>query len=218
MSSTTNMSSTKNMSSTGRMSYLRPALVLLILLTLITGIAYPLLTTGLAKLMFPQQANGSLVMLGDEVVGSSLIGQNFTQPGYFAGRPSATADMPYNPMSSGGSNLAASNPDLDKAISERVKLLRQANPTQTGPVPVDLVTASASGLDPQISLEAAYYQAPRIASIRQMPLSEVKQLIDDNVQKATPNFFGESVVNVLNLNMALDAQSHVKIPATPVKS
>ncbi|WP_274608760.1 potassium-transporting ATPase subunit KdpC [Yersinia kristensenii] len=212
------MSSTKNMSSTGRMSYLRPALVLLILLTLITGIAYPLLTTGLAKLIFPQQANGSLVMLGDEVVGSSLIGQNFTQPGYFAGRPSATADMPYNPMSSGGSNLAASNPDLDKAISERVKLLRQANPTQTGPVPVDLVTASASGLDPQISLEAAYYQAPRIASIRQMPLSEVKQLIDDNVQKATPNFFGESVVNVLNLNMALDAQSHVKIPATPVKS
>ncbi len=218
MSSTTNMSSTKNMSSTGRMSYLRPALVLLILLTLITGIAYPLLTTGLAKLIFPQQANGSLVMLGDEVVGSSLIGQNFTQPGYFAGRPSATADMPYNPMSSGGSNLAASNPDLDKAISERVKLLRQANPTQTGPVPVDLVTASASGLDPQISLEAAYYQAPRIASIRQIPLSEVKQLIDDNVQKATPNFFGESVVNVLNLNMALDAQSHVKIPATPVKS
>ncbi|WP_276508760.1 potassium-transporting ATPase subunit KdpC [Yersinia kristensenii] len=212
------MSSTKNMSSTGRMSYLRPALILLILLTLITGIAYPLLTTGLAKLIFPQQANGSLVMLGDEVVGSSLIGQNFTQPGYFAGRPSATADMPYNPMSSGGSNLAASNPDLDKAISERVKLLRQANPTQTGPVPVDLVTASASGLDPQISLEAAYYQAPRIASIRQMPLSEVKQLIDDNVQKATPNFFGESVVNVLNLNMALDAQSHVKIPATPVKS
>lgn len=218
MSSTTNMSSTTSMSSTARLSYLRPALVLLILLTLITGIAYPLLTTGLAKLIFPQQAKGSLVMLGDEVVGSSLIGQNFTQPGYFAGRPSATADMPYNPMSSGGSNLAASNPELDKAISERVKLLRQANPTQTGPVPVDLVTASASGLDPQISLEAAYYQAPRIASIRQMPLSEVKQLIDDNVQKATPNFFGESVVNVLNLNLALDAQSHVKIPATPVKS
>ena len=218
MSSTINMSSTKNMSSTGRMSYLRPALVLLILLTLITGIAYPLLTTGLAKLMFSQQANGSLVMLGDEVVGSSLIGQNFTQPGYFSGRPSVTADMPYNPMASGGSNLAISNPELDKAITERVKSLRQANPTQTGPVPVDLVTASASGLDPQISLAAAYYQAPRIASIRQMPLSEVKQLIDNNVQKATPNFFGESVVNVLNLNMALDAQSHVKVPATSTKS
>ncbi|MGM7758011.1 potassium-transporting ATPase subunit KdpC [Yersinia enterocolitica] len=212
------MSSTINMSSTTRMSYLRPALVLLILLTLITGIAYPLLTTGLAKLMFSQQANGSLVMLGDEVVGSSLIGQNFTQPGYFSGRPSVTADMPYNPMASGGSNLAISNPELDKAITERVKSLRQANPTQTGPVPVDLVTASASGLDPQISLEAAYYQAPRIASIRQMPLSEVKQLIDNNVQKATPNFFGESVVNVLNLNMALDAQSHVKVPATSTKS
>nr|WP_320407043.1 potassium-transporting ATPase subunit KdpC [Yersinia artesiana] len=206
------------MSSITNMSYLRPALVLLILLTLITGIAYPLLTTGLAKLMFSQQANGSLVMLGDEVVGSSLIGQNFTQPGYFSGRPSVTADMPYNPMASGGSNLAISNPELDKAITERVKLLRQANPTQTGPVPVDLVTASASGLDPQISLEAAYYQAPRIASIRQMPLSEVKQLIDNNVQKATPNFFGESVVNVLNLNMALDAQSHVKVPATSTKS
>ncbi|HED0394091.1 TPA: potassium-transporting ATPase subunit KdpC [Yersinia enterocolitica] len=212
------MSSTSNMSSTTSMSYLRPALVLLILLTLITGIAYPLLTTGLAKLMFSQQANGSLVMLGDEVVGSSLIGQNFTQPGYFSGRPSVTADMPYNPMASGGSNLAISNPELDKAITERVKSLRQANPTQTGPVPVDLVTASASGLDPQISLEAAYYQAPRIASIRQMPLSEVKQLIDNNVQKATPNFFGESVVNVLNLNMALDAQSHVKVPATSTKS
>ncbi|EOD4113984.1 potassium-transporting ATPase subunit KdpC [Yersinia enterocolitica] len=212
------MSSTSNMSSTTSMSYLRPALVLLILLTLITGIAYPLLTTGLAKLMFSQQANGSLVMLGDEVVGSSLIGQNFTQPGYFSGRPSVTADMPYNPMASGGSNLAISNPELDKAITERVKSLRQANPTQTGPVPVDLVTASASGLDPQISLEAAYYQAPRIASIRQMPLSEVKQLIDNNVQKATPNFFGESVVNVLKLNMALDAQSHVKVPATSTKS
>ncbi|MFJ1230320.1 potassium-transporting ATPase subunit KdpC [Yersinia proxima] len=212
------MSSTSNMSSTTRMSYLRPALVLLILLTLITGIAYPLLTTGLAKLMFSQQANGSLVMLGDEVVGSSLIGQNFTQPEYFSGRPSVTADMPYNPMASGGSNLAISNPELDKAITERVKSLRQANPTQTGPVPVDLVTASASGLDPQISLAAAYYQAPRIASIRQMPLSEVRQLIDNNVQKATPNFFGESVVNVLNLNMALDAQSHVKVPATSTKS
>lgn len=200
------------------MSYLRPSLVLLILLTLITGIAYPLLTTGLAKLMFAEQARGSLAMLGDEVVGSTLLGQNFTQPGYFAGRPSVTADMPYNPMASGGSNLSISNPALDQVISERVTLLRHANPAQTGPVPVDLVTASGSGLDPSISLEAAYYQAPRIASVRQMPLSEVKQLIDSNVQKATPNFFGESVVNVLSLNMALDAQSPVKVPANPAKS
>ncbi|OVZ98773.1 potassium-transporting ATPase subunit C [Yersinia frederiksenii] len=199
------------------MSYFRPALVLLILLTLITGIAYPLLTTGLAKLMFSQQANGSRIMLGDEVVGSALLGQNFTQPGYFVGRPSVTADMPYNPMASGGSNLAISNPALDQAISERVKLQRQANPTQTGPVPVDLVTASGSGLDPSISLEAAYYQAPRIADIRQMPLSEVKQLIDENVQRSVPNFFGESVVNVLKLNMALNAQSHVTVPAAPAK-
>ncbi|CNC02633.1 potassium-transporting ATPase subunit C [Yersinia frederiksenii] len=210
------MSST-NMPSINKISNFRPALVLLILLTLITGIAYPLLTTGLAKLLFAQQANGSLVMLGDEVVGSTLLGQNFTQPGYFSGRPSVTADMPYNPMASGGSNLAISNPALDQAISERVKLQHLANPTQSGPVPVDLVTASGSGLDPSISLEAAYYQAPRIASIRQMPLSEVKQLIDENVQKSVPNFFGESVVNVLTLNMALDAQSHVTVPATPVK-
>lgn len=210
------MSST-NMPSINKISNFRPALVLLILLTLITGIAYPLLTTGLAKLLFAQQANGSLVMLGDEVVGSTLLGQNFTQPGYFSGRPSVTADMPYNPMASGGSNLAISNPAQDQAISERVKLQHLANPTQSGPVPVDLVTASGSGLDPSISLEAAYYQAPRIASIRQMPLSEVKQLIDENVQKSVPNFFGESVVNVLTLNMALDAQSHVTVPATPVK-
>ncbi|CNL03485.1 potassium-transporting ATPase subunit KdpC [Yersinia alsatica] len=210
------MSST-NMPSINKVSYFRPALVLLILLTLITGIAYPLLTTGLAKLLFAQQANGSLAMLGDEVVGSTLLGQNFTQPGYFSGRPSVTADMPYNPMASGGSNLAISNLALDQAISERVKLQRQANPTQTGPVPVDLVTASGSGLDPSISLEAAYYQAPRVASIRQMPLSEVKQLIDENVQKSVPNFFGEPVVNVLKLNMALDARSHVTVPATPVK-
>lgn len=214
--SSTNMPST-TMPSINKVSYFRPALVLLILLTLITGIAYPLLTTGLAKLLFAQQANGSLAMLGDEVVGSTLLGQNFTQPGYFSGRPSVTADMPYNPMASGGSNLAISNPALDQAISELVKLQRQANPTQTGPVPVDLVTASGSGLDPSISLEAAYYQAPRIASIRQMPLSEVKQLIDENVQKSVPNFFGEPVVNVLKLNMALDAQSHVTVPATPVK-
>lgn len=214
--SSTNMPST-TMPSINKVSYFRPALVLLILLTLITGIAYPLLTTGLAKLLFAQQANGSLAMLGDEVVGSTLLGQNFTQPGYFSGRPSVTADMPYNPMASGGSNLAISNPALDQAISERVKLQRQANPTQTGPVPVDLVTASGSGLDPSISLEAAYYQAPRVASIRQMPLSEVKQLIDENVQKSVPNFFGEPVVNVLKLNMALDAQSHVTVPATPVK-
>lgn len=206
------------MSSMTHMSYLRPSLVLLILLTLITGIAYPLLTTGLARLLFAQQASGSLVRLGDEVVGSTLIGQNFTQPGYFAGRPSATAEMPYNAMASGGSNLAVSNPALDHAISERVALQHQANPTQTGPVPVDLVTASGSGLDPHISLDAAYYQAPRIALIRQMPLSEVRQLIDSNLQKVVPNFLGETVVNVLNLNMALDAHSRVPVPANPAKS
>ncbi|CRY73088.1 potassium-transporting ATPase subunit C [Yersinia pseudotuberculosis] len=215
MSSTT--SPLSSASPTSGMSYLRPALVLLILLTLITGIAYPLLTTGLAHLMFSQQASGSLARLGDNVIGSTLIGQNFTQPGYFTGRPSVTADRPYNPMASGGSNLASSNPALGQAIGERVKLQRQANPTQLGPVPVDLVTASGSGLDPHISLAAAYYQAPRIASIRQMPLSDIQQLIDNSMQKAIPSFFGEPVVNVLNLNMALDSHSHVKVPANPAK-
>lgn len=192
------------------LSYLRPALVLVILLTLMTGIAYPLLTTGLAQVIFTDKANGSLMSLGDEVVGSALIGQSFTQPGYFAGRPSVTADMPYNAMSSGGSNLASSNPVLDKIISARVAAQRLANPDQSGSIPVDLVTASASGLDPQISLEAAYYQANRVAKARQLPLSAVQQLITKNEQKAAPNFIGENVVNVLTLNMALDSLKPIK--------
>ncbi|ANI28484.1 potassium-transporting ATPase subunit C [Yersinia entomophaga] len=186
------------------MSYLRPSLILVILLTLITGIAYPLLTTGLAQVIFSDKAHGSLATLGGEAVGSTLIGQQFTQPGYFSGRPSATSDIPYNALSSGGSNLAISNPALDAEINERIKALRLANPDQTGPVPVDLVTASGSGLDPQISLEAAYYQANRVAKARQLTLSEVQDLIAKNEQKSVPNFLGESVVNVLILNMALD--------------
>ena len=137
------------------MSYLRPSLVMLILLTLITGIAYPLLTTGLSQLLFSGAANGSLLYQGDKVVGSALIGQNFTKPEYFWGRPSATGDSAYNAMASAGSNLAATNPALDKAIAERAAQLRLANPAMKGPIPVDLLTASGSGLDPQISLAAA---------------------------------------------------------------
>ena len=129
------------------MSFIRPAVVLFILLTLLTGGVYPLLTTALGQWWFPQQANGSLVRIDGEVRGSRLIGQNFTAPGYFQGRPSATAEMPDNPLASGGSNLAASNPALDKAISERVQALRAANPDASATVPVELVTASASGLD-----------------------------------------------------------------------
>jgi K+-transporting ATPase ATPase C chain len=187
------------------MSYLRPSLVMLLLLTLITGIAYPLLTTGLSQLVFSNTANGSLLYQGDKAVGSALIGQNFTKPEYFWGRPSATADSAYNAMASGGSNLATTNPVLDKAIAERVKQLRQANPAMSGPIPADLLTASGSGLDPQISVAAAQYQLARVANARQLPTEQVAKLIEQNTERATPNFIGESVVNVLKLNLALDA-------------
>ncbi|HGM5805007.1 TPA: potassium-transporting ATPase subunit KdpC [Serratia marcescens] len=187
------------------MTYLRPALVMLILLTLITGIAYPLLTTGLAQLLFPGAANGSLLYRGDKVVGSALIGQNFTRADYFWGRPSATGDSAYNPLASAGSNLAATNPALDKAIAERAAQLRQANPAMSGPIPVDLLTASGSGLDPQISIAAAQYQLARVAAARHLPPEQIAKLIEDNTDRATPNFMGESVVNVLKLNLALDA-------------
>lgn len=187
------------------MTYLRPALVMLILLTLLTGIAYPLLTTGLAQLLFPGAANGSLLYRGDKAVGSALIGQNFTRPDYFWGRPSATGDSAYNPLASAGSNLAATNPALDKAIAERAAQLRQANPAMSGPIPVDLLTASGSGLDPQISIAAAQYQLARVAAARHLPPEQIAKLIEDNTDRATPNFMGESVVNVLKLNLALDA-------------
>lgn len=187
------------------MTYLRPALVMLILLTLITGIAYPLLTTGLAQLLFPGAANGSLLYRDDKTVGSALIGQNFTRADYFWGRPSATGDSAYNPLASAGSNLAATNPALDKAIAERAAQLRQANPAMSGPIPVDLLTASASGLDPQISIAAAQYQLARVAAARHLPPEQIAKLIEDNTDRATPNFMGESVVNVLKLNLALDA-------------
>ncbi|HEJ9029801.1 TPA: potassium-transporting ATPase subunit KdpC [Serratia marcescens] len=187
------------------MTYLRPALVMLILLTLITGIAYPLLTTGLAQLLFPGAANGSLLYRDDKTVGSALIGQNFTRADYFWGRPSATGDSAYNPLASAGSNLAATNPALDKAIAERAAQLRQANPAMSGPIPVELLTASASGLDPQISIAAAQYQLARVAAARHLPPEQIAKLIEDNTDRATPNFMGESVVNVLKLNLALDA-------------
>jgi K+-transporting ATPase ATPase C chain len=187
------------------MTYLRPALVMVILLTLITGIAYPLLTTGLAQLLFSGSANGSLLYQGDKAVGSALIGQNFTRADYFWGRPSATGDSAYNPLASAGSNLAATNPALDKAIAERAAQLRQANPAMRGPIPVDLLTASGSGLDPQISIAAARYQLARVAAARHLPPEQIAKLIEDNTDRATPNFMGESVVNVLKLNLALDA-------------
>jgi len=187
------------------MSYLRPAVLMLILLSLITGVAYPLLTNVLSLSLFNHQAKGSLVYKGDTLVGSQLIGQNFSQPGYFWGRPSATSDSAYNGMSSGGSNLAVSNPAQDQAITQRVAALRKANPDMTGPIPVDLLTASGSGLDPHISPAAAHYQAARVAKARNLPLDQVQTLIDEHVEKPILYFIGDPVVNVLQLNLALDA-------------
>lgn len=191
------------------MTTLRPAILLLILLTLITGGLYPLLTTLLGQWWFPAQANGSLILDTNVVRGSSLIGQNFTQPTYLQGRPSATAETPYNPMASGGSNLAGSNPELDKVISERVAALRAANPQANPAVPVDLITASASGLDGQISPEAAAWQIPRIAKARHLPVEQVTRLVAENTTQPLVGFIGKPVVNVLLVNRALDdLQSH----------
>ena len=187
------------------MTTLRPAILLLILLTLVTGGLYPLLTTLLAQWWFPTQANGSLIIDTQVVRGSSLIGQNFTQAKYLQGRPSATAETPYNPMASGGSNLAGSNPELDKQVTERVAALRAANPQANPAVPVELVTASASGLDGQISPQAAAWQIPRIAKARNLPVEQVERLVTENTTQPLVGFIGKPVVNVLLVNMALDA-------------
>lgn len=191
------------------MSYLRPAFVLLILLTLATGIIYPLTVTGLAQLVFPAQSQGSLVTDHNHIIGSSLIGQNFTRADYFHGRPSATAETPYNALASGGSNLAGSNPLLKQRIQQDILQIQQHNPAQSGLIPVDLVTASGSGLDPQISPEGAYYQAQRIAVTRQIPLDRVKQLIKLNTSEPLA-VFGQPVVNVLQLNLALDIETQAR--------
>ena len=192
----------------------RPALVLFVLLSALTGLIYPMAVTGVAKTAFPAQADGSLIVLDGTVVGSKLIGQNFSDPKHFWSRPSATAPQPYNASASGGSNQGPLNPALADAVKARVEALRAADPDNTAPVPVDLVTASASGLDPDISLAAAQYQAARVARVRGMPLSEVQSLIDRNTQKPLLGFLGESRVNVLALNIALDAASGSFSPST----
>ncbi len=183
---------------------LRPAVLMLLVLTLITGAAYPALVTGIAQLAFKSQANGSLVERDGKVVGSTLIGQPFSDPKYFWSRPSATSPMPYNAGNSGGSNLGPINPALEDAVKSRIDALKAADPTQTAPIPVDLVTASGSGLDPHISPAAALWQAPRVARVRNVPLDKVKQLIDANTQRRTFGLLGEPRVNVLRLNLALD--------------
>jgi K+-transporting ATPase ATPase C chain len=185
------------------MSQLRPALVVLALLTLLTGVIYPLLVTGVAQAAFPSQANGSLLKQGDQVIGSSLIGQEFEDPKYFWGRLSATTPA-YNADSSSGSNLGPLNPALKDEVKGRVDALRAADPGNNTAIPVDLVTSSGSGLDPHISPAAAYFQVKRVAAKRGIDEARVKALVDAHVEGRALGVLGEPVVNVLLLNLALD--------------
>src|SRR5215469_6925931 len=182
----------------------RPALVLLLVLTLITGVIYPLVVTGIANVLFPNQASGSLIMKDGKAIGSSLIGQSFSDPKYFWSRPSATSPQPNNGLASGGSNLGPLNPALTDGIKQRVDALRAADPGNSAPVPVDLVTASASGLDPDISIAAANYQAARVARVRGLQLTAVQALITGHARGRLFGWLGEPRVNVLELNLALD--------------
>jgi K+-transporting ATPase ATPase C chain len=182
----------------------KPALRVLILLTLLTGVIYPLMLTGIAQFVFPAQANGSLIEENGQPVGSRLIGQPFDDPRYFWGRPSATSPFPYNAASSSGSNLGPSSAKLREIVRQRVAVLRAADPANSAPIPIDLVTASASGLDPHISVAAARYQVPRIARVRGIPEKVLFDLIDQHTDGRTLGFLGEPRVNVLALNLALD--------------
>ena len=184
--------------------HLRPAIVILALMTILTGLLYPLAMTGLAQLIFPRQANGSLVEQDGTVAGSELIGQTFSDPKYFWGRPSATGPYTNNAAASSGSNLGPANPALEEAVEARIQALQAADPGNTRPIPVDLVTASASGLDPHISVAAAIYQATRVARVRGLGEEEVLLLVEEFTEGRQFGFLGEPRVNVLRLNLALD--------------
>jgi K+-transporting ATPase ATPase C chain len=182
----------------------RIGVITLALFTLLTGLVYPLAVTGMAQLIFPYQANGSLMQRDGQGIGSQLIGQSFTAPQYFWGRPSATAPFPYNAAASSGSNLALTNPALEQAIQARIQALQSADPGNDSPIPIDLVTASASGLDPHISVAAALYQVPRVALKRGLSEAQVCLLVEQYTQGPQFGFLGEPRVNVLMLNLALD--------------
>ena len=184
---------------------IKPAILLFVVMVFITGIIYPLMITGIAQVVFPSQANGSLITRSGQALGSTLIGQQFDQPGYFWGRLSATGGHAYNASASSGSNYSVLNKNLHDAVNQRIKGLKAADPTNIQPIPVDLVTASASGLDPDISIAAARYQAGRVARTRNLTLAKVNTLIDQHTRGRTLGFIGEPRVNVLEINLALDA-------------
>jgi K+-transporting ATPase ATPase C chain len=194
-------------------SVIRPAFVLFVVLSLLTGLVYPLVVTGIAQSVFPQSARGSLLLSDGRTVGSSLIGQTFAAPGHFWSRPSATGPMAYNAAASGGSNLGPLNPALVDAVKARVEALRAADPGNTLPVPVDLVTASASGLDPHISRAAAGYQLSRVARVRGLLVTQVQTLVDAHTEWPRMGFLGEARLNVLALNLDLDRLGQA--PLTP---
>jgi potassium-transporting ATPase KdpC subunit len=181
-----------------------PSLRMLVVLTVLTGVAYPLVTWGIAQIAFPGAANGSLIAQNGKTVASTLIGQPFDDPKYFWSRPSATSPQPYNGAASSGSNQGPTNPALADAVKDRIKALRDADPGNAATVPVDLVTASGSGLDPEISIAAAEYQLARVARVRGMPVDAVRGLVNQNTAGRTFGLLGESRVNVVKLNLALD--------------
>lgn len=186
---------------------IRPAISLFVVLTAVTGILYPLIVTGIAKIAFPDAANGSLIVKGGKPVGSRLIGQNFSDPKYFWGRPSATSPMPYNATASGGSNQGPLNPALSEAVKGRIEALKAADPGNTRAIPVDLVSASASGLDPHISPAAADYQVDRVARARRLDAAVVRAMVARYTEDRQWGIFGEPRINVLELNLALDTTS-----------
>lgn len=190
---------------------LLPALRMTVVLTVLTGFFYPALITGLAKLFFPRQAAGSLIEAGGRVAGSALIGQNFTRPEYFHGRPSAAGNG-YDAANSGGSNLGPTSRKLAERVREDAARIRKENPTARGPLPADLVTASASGLDPDISPASAYLQVDRVAAARGIPPDRVRALVNAHIENRQWGFLGEPRVNVLELNLALDRASGTPVP------
>ena len=190
------------------LSEIIPALRILVVLSVLTGIVYPLVMTGIAQLAFPHAANGSLIVVNGKTLGSELIGQPFDDPKYFWSRPSATSPQPYNGAASGASNQGVRNPALADAVKDRIKALRDADHGNAAHVPVDLVTASGSGLDPHISVAAAQYQMLRVAKARGLALDKVRSLVDANTEGRTLGILGEPRVNVLRLNLALDGTLH----------